>query len=1010
MRTLHWLIAAALVPLLAASVLAEKPKDTGWFDQDPPRYRPMVIDNTTVIDANNIEMIVTNHGSFAYDLTNQDAGLWYPRGTDKTCVYAAGLWIGAKVGSDVRITPGSFTQEYTPGPILPGCGWVPDVGGALHKVYKIVRGDTTSYDYRNWPWRYGAPYDSLIIVGDDTTCVPTLLGDQTLWCVYNDADPSVHNSDEGSSANDPLGIEVQQTTFAFDWSGALGNVVFIKFKVINKCANTMDSTYFSVWCDPDVGGASDDYVGCDTTLSVGYSYNATNTDNLYGSSPPCPAFDFFRGPIVGNDTLPMTSFNKYINGTDPRTKEASWNYMRGFDIEGEPVINPITEEETKFVMSGDPVANTGWLDSDPADRRFMLNTGPFTMEPGDTQEVVVGLIVGQSIDRIGAVKVMKFYDLTAQVAFDMDFDLPPAPDRPIVTVAELDRKIQLSWTDISEVDRAEGYTFEGYNVYQSPSISTAGPWQLVATYDVINGLQVIEDLTLNLEFGVPIVQPVQFGGDFGLKRHIELEEDKTKGVPLNNGTTYYYKIGAYSYNPTPEEGLPKTLESFSSIIAAIPQEEASDVVLMEDFPEAEVIQGVTDSEIPPTTDLVTVQITNPYGLTGDEYTVKFREANPPRLIIDGEDTTIAYYEWNIIREDGDTLYRDPETGEVDWQINKTGDEDYKVFDGFLAKVIGSHKLELASVNYYGPDGSRSRALNCVDWGGGYKINNSGGPGADYGWNFFGSTLDPVANADQFTTVEVRFSHTVTQKAYRYVRPSYEFGGFLECPFTVWDVVTGKQLNACFLENEDPVPSVVFDSTWTPATEDQDPLGGREYLFIMRSEYDEAGGLYGDDVDGTSADVLYAIWPVIRTGYTIEDGSVLQFLWSQPATENDYFEFTPEDPSFSTAKAKGKLDDIRVVPNPYFAKSTYELNQFDHVIKFSNLPRKCTIRIFNLAGDLVKTIEKTDQSTSIAEWNLFNESDIPVASGFYIWHVDAPGIGSKYGKFAVFLEKERLNTF
>ena len=59
---------------------------------------------------------------------------------------------------------------------------------------------------------------------------------------------------------------------------------------------------------------------------------------------------------------------------------------------------------------------------------------------------------------------------------------------------------------------------------------------------------------------------------------------------------------------------------------------------------------------------------------------------------------------------------------------------------------------------------------------------------------------------------------------------------------------------------------------------------------------------------------------------------------------------------------------------------------------------------------MKTIEKTDRSTSIAEWDLFNESEIPVASGFYIWHVDAPGIGAKYGKFAVFLEKERLNTF
>jgi hypothetical protein len=75
-----------------------------------------------------------------------------------------------------------------------------------------------------------------------------------------------------------------------------------------------------------------------------------------------------------------------------------------------------------------------------------------------------------------------------------------------------------------------------------------------------------------------------------------------------------------------------------------------------------------------------------------------------------------------------------------------------------------------------------------------------------------------------------------------------------------------------------------------------------------------------------------------------------------------------------------------------------------------LPRTCTVRIFNLAGDLVRTLEKTDETTSILEWNLLNEKEIPVASGFYIYHVDAPGIGSVYGKMAIFLEKERLNTF
>jgi len=988
MKKLSWSMSMALVLLLAVSVLAEKPKDAGSFDRFNARYRPMIIDNTSFYDANNIKMIVTNHGSFAYDLTQQDAGLWYPKGTDKTCVYASGLWIGCKINGEIHVTAGSFTQEYTPGPILDECQWA-NVGDPVHKVYKITKGDTTSHDYTNWPSELGAPVD------EDGK--PLLIGDQTLWCVYNDADPSVHQSDEGRTG--PMGIEVQQTVFGFDWPGALGNVVFIKFKVINKCGNTMDSTYISVWCDPDVGGASDDYVGCDTTLSIGFAYNATNNDNLYGSTPPCVGYDFFKGPI-GDDgkELGMVSFNKYINGTDPRTFQESWNYMRGLDLHGDVLIDPTTGEPTRYFVPGDPVQGTGWLDSDPADRRFMINTGPFTMEPGDTQEVVVGIIVAQGTDRLSAVKIMKFYDQTAQVAFDLDFELPEPPARAIVSVAELDRKIILSWGTDSEVSTPSGYTFEGYNVYQSASISSAGPWKRIATFDVNNGVKIIEDLTLNIELGVPIVQPVQFGDDTGIKRYIEITEDKIRGVPLNNGTPYYYRIGAYSYNPNPEEGLPKTLESFSEIVTAIPQEPAADVVITETLPDEDIIQGQLQPGLPLTTDYVTIGITNPFALTGHTYRIEFTDEVPPDTVISAGDT-ILVHKWNIRDMETDIYLLD------EWTSKKNG-YDFQVVDGFVARVMGKYN-ELGAVFFLDPQGNKSPILTAVDWGGGYAVNRTGGHGADYGMNFFGSELDPVADVDQFTSVEIRFSRTEIQKAYRYKRPGYAYTGFFEVPFTVWDLETGKQLNACFVEW---VESSVNDSTWGP---DDSALGGREYLFIMRSEYDPNGGIYDDENWGPAADVLYAIWPRLEDGYTmddIEDGSVLRFAWAQPGTPNDYFEFTPQAVSYSNEKAKGILSQIRVVPNPYFAKSTYELDQFHHVIKFSNLPRKCTIRIFNLAGDLVRTIEKTDPTTSIVEWDLMNEKEIPVASGFYIYHVEAPGIGSTFGKMAIFLEKERLNTF
>ncbi|MGQ9810004.1 MAG: hypothetical protein ACUVQ7_01500 [bacterium] len=991
MRRSVWLISLALIPLLVLSVDAAKQGKQGSFDRTEPKVRPMIIDNTSFFDANNIKMIVTNHGSFAYDLTTQNAGLWYPKGTDKTCVYASGIWIGCKIGGEVHVTAGSFTQEYNPGVIREGCSWDP-VGDPVHKVYRITRGDQTSYDYVNWPRDLGAPVDA---EGN-----PLLIGDQTLWCVYHDADPSSHQSDEGRTP--PMGIEIQQTTFGFDWLGPLGNVVFVRFKIINKCSNRMDSTFVSIWCDPDVGGASDDYVGCDTTLSVGFAYNATNSDNIYGSTPPCVGYDFFKGPIGDSgEELPMTSFNKYINGTDPRTFTESWNYMRGLDRDGSVLIDPTTGQPTKFFVPGDPVAGTGWLDSDPADRRFMLNSGPFTMMPGDTQEVVIGIIVAQGKDRLSSVRIMKYYDQVAQAAFDVDFNLPEPPKRPVVSVAELDGKIILSWGTDSEAQTSPGYFFEGYNIYQSASVSAAGPWKRIATIDLANGIGTIEDVVLNEEFGVPLLQPVQFGMDTGIKRYIEITEDKVRGVPLRNGTPYYYRVSAYSYNPEPPEGLPKTLERFSTIIKAIPQEPTADAVIFDKLARNRIIQGRKNESIPPTTDYVTVDIINPYELTGHKYRIEFKRFDIPDTIISDGEITLFNYKWNIKDLDTEKYLL------TEWSKNKTGDDNYEVTDGFLAKVIGSYAEDILDrADFLDPQEEISDLLTGVD-AGGMPVNGVGGGGIFYGIDFFGSELDPVQNADQFTTVEVRFSKTETQRAYRYIRPGYGFEGFVEVPFTVWDVVTGKQLNACFVEW---TASAVFDSTWGP---DDTEVGGREYLFIMRSEYDPNGGIYDDDNWGPGADVLYAAWLKMKEGYTasdIPDGSVLKFVWAKPGTDNDYFEFQPTEVRYSNEKAKSLLSKIRVIPNPYFAKSTYEMDQFHHVVKFSNLPRRCTIRIFNLAGDLIRTIEKTDPSTSIVEWDLMNEKEIPVASGFYIYHVDAPEIGSIYGKMAIFLEMERLNTF
>src|SRR5262249_46897533 len=144
---------------------------------------------------------------------------------------------------------------------------------------------------------------------------------------------------------------------------------------------------------------------------------------------------------------------------------------------------------------------------------------------------------------------------------------------------------------------------------------------------------------------------------------------------------------------------------------------------------------------------------------------------------------------------------------------------------------------------------------------------------------------------------------------------------------------------------------------------------------------------------------------------IDDGDRIRFSWAVPATDNDVFAInTSQLVRDDKGLAQSKIHNVRVVPNPYYSMSRYELNQFNRVVRFINLPENCTIRILNLGGDLVRTLQKTDITTSTINWDLLTTNRLPVASGIYIFHVESPGVGSTVGRMVVFMEKERLNNF
>ena len=67
----------------------------------------------------------------------------------------------------------------------------------------------------------------------------------------------------------------------------------------------------------------------------------------------------------------------------------------------------------------------------------------------------------------------------------------------------------------------------------------------------------------------------------------------------------------------------------------------------------------------------------------------------------------------------------------------------------------------------------------------------------------------------------------------------------------------------------------------------------------------------------------------------------------------------------------------------------------------NLPQECTIRVFNVRGELLKTLEHRGTGGDGTEsWNLKTEENLEIAYGIYFYHVEAPGLGEHTGRFAV----------
>ncbi len=582
----------------------------------------------------------------------------------------------------------------------------------------------------------------------------------------------------------------------------------------------------------------------------------------------------------------------------------------------------------------------------------------------------------------------------------------------------MSNKIILDWGgDQASVNKIEnfndqGYKFEGYEIYQLPSPSASlSDGVNIGTFDLADGITTILDTVK--EAGVLLPKIVVRGKDNGVQRYLTITKDVLRGnTTLKNGQEYYFAVVPYAFNPAPL--LPfHALQSAVQIKVGVPQNPNPGVrysSLSGDTLQIAHSTGASDGS-------AFGIVVDPSKTTGHTYKINF-------------DTSGGKSSWSVI---------DANTGETKASgiTNESGNNEYPIVDGVLIKVLGPSlgvkAVEELDANDEVVDPKVSIIPPSLGSTGYIVDNRAGVANGAFGDRTFDRFLE-------WGTDDVIIDFTKSSLTWDYINEDVHIdqstGQPYKAPFAVFrkKFPSGEmvRLFAGFWDTDSNGVWDVDDDTW-----DSPNFGTPSYepLYCWQG-YDANGNeiSYDSTKDAqyvtdnsltTSANTSFGvstgefIYPYITAtlfsmysdGATLPIGHKVIFLTNKPNGLDDQFTYTaPAASTNSSDLAKADVNKINVFPNPYYGFQTRETARDAKYVTFSHLPAQATIRIFDLSGVLVKTINKNDP-TQFIRWNLQNDNGYPVASGVYVVYVDMPSIGTtKVLKLAVVQEEQILKVY
>ena len=762
---------------------------------------------------------------------------------------------------------------------------------------------------------------------------PIIFSDQDSYCAYNDSNNIVKI----------LGIQVEQAGYAYGVKFAQ-NLLFFKYLVINKSEQDYDSLYFSLYTDIDIGNISggapeydDDKLDFVKDKNFVYFYDSDNYSSEWPNGKVgMMGVVLLQTPLVNGVQLGLTDMHYNLYYDDRDIDSVQYGIMSS----SQSLFNSSLATSYFHLGSGtslhydDPTT----IPESGLDLVANLASGPYKLNAGDTLVFITAIVAGETKEEL-------FYSLDqAYKILQFNFEVSKPPTTPTLNAFASDNQVTLYWNDAAEYsqDSFSGeYDFEGYRVYKS--VDKGITWELLADFDKVN--------------------------DIGLDRGLQYSFTDTKVI---NGIEYWYSVTAYDRGDELLESLesPKgTNPTALNLSSAVPQSNAlgrtpvtsENVVNTWGNSNYVLIPKPVDNE----------NLSNNFYDVFFNYTTRTDNGKlktQATVTIFDSMKTIPHHYGLIFKTNRIFDIVDLTTGDV---LKEDNTYIPRAFPGVVysrnGTVIPGIEFRIYDPNPTAPTDSLPASNDRL------TIN--------YSINVVRNNTDTILSNRPFDLKQIQSTSDgviLELKQPDIIESVSRVGGTdnFEIEFTV--------------DDETQILNTLYVVSVTSKSLDQNNEG-----IISLSVKRDTVELIFNELKNLSTFSFNGVRGLVKfpSNNPPSPGNIFSLKTVVPIQPNiqDKFRFVLKAPVLNSEIVKQKINKIKVVPNPYIASSLYE-PEFGELrreplrqIQFINLPPECTIYIFTVDADLVKTL--SHNSTSGTEiWDLRTEGGREIAPGMYIYVV------------------------